>query len=101
LNNLRCGTAACNSDKTTKTINVVDCIIVLNAFFFSELKSECLAVYIYTKISLSEATKASYLIHDIFEVVSFLKVKTKIATTIKPLRNDSEKCKVIIMKRKE
>jgi hypothetical protein len=101
LSNLRFETAAWNSDKTTKAISVVDCIIVLNVFFFSELKSECLAVYIYTKSSISEATKASYLIHDISEVVSFLKIKTKIATRVKPLRNDSEKCKVIIMGRKE
>jgi hypothetical protein len=101
LSNLRCATAAWNSVKTTKAISVVDCIIVLNVFFFSELKRECLGVYIYKKISISEATKPSYLIHDIFEVVSFLKMKTKIATRVKPLRNDGEKCKVTIMKRKE
>ncbi len=61
-----------------KTNSVVDCIIVLYTGFFSEFKMKYIALYIYTRISTSEMTKASYLVLDIFEVLSFLKVKTKI-----------------------
>ncbi len=84
-----------------KTNSVVDCIIVLYTGFFSEFKLKYTALYIYTRISTSETTKASYLVLDIFEVLSFLKVKTKIVTTVERLCNKSDKRQLTMISRRE
>ncbi len=83
------------------TNSVVDCIIVLYTDFFSEFKLKYTALYIYTRISTSEMTKASYLVLDIYEILRRLKVKPKIVRTMKRLGNKSDKSQITMIRRKE